>query len=151
MRGVPLLALMGSLVLAPLSVHAGPKEEAHAVVEQWAAVFNAGDVDKFTALYARDATVHGTVSANLASDAEALRAYFSASAAGKTQVKMGEWSAAELSPEAVVVAGFYEFSGKRRDGQPFELPARYTFVLVKRGGDWRIAHQHSSSRPRPSQ
>ena len=42
-------------------------------------------------------------------------------------------------------------SGTRRDGQSFELPARYTFVIVMRDGGWRIAHQHSSPRPKSAQ
>lgn len=95
--------------------------------------------------------MHGTVSPNLASGPDALRAYFSPGAANKTQVKLGEWSVTELSPAIVTLAGFYEFSGTRKDGTTFALPARYTFVVVNRDGGWKIAHHHSSARPKPPQ
>jgi hypothetical protein len=49
----------------------------------------------------------------------------------------------------VVVTGFYEFV-RMRDGQPVPAPSRFTILITKRNGEWRIAHHHSSPRPQPA-
>jgi uncharacterized protein (TIGR02246 family) len=129
---------------------AGPKEDAYRAVEQWAAAFNAHDLDKIVAAYAPNALVLGTLSPGLASDASALRAYFKRSVEAKSEVKLGEHSAVVTSPDAVTFAGFYEFSRPGKDGAPPKVnPARYTFVMVKQSGQWKIIHHHSSPRPKP--
>lgn len=43
-----------SLVLGISSAYSGPKEDAYAVVEAWAADFNAFEADKTAATYASD-------------------------------------------------------------------------------------------------
>ena len=69
--------------------YAGPTEDASAVIDQWVAAFNSGDVEKMVATYAPDATLYGTLNPNLASGHEALRTYFGPPAKNKPQVKMG--------------------------------------------------------------
>jgi uncharacterized protein (TIGR02246 family) len=144
--------IMGTVLVATSapSAIAGPKEDATAAIEQWAAAFNSSDVEKVVANYTSDATVHGTVSPELASGQSAVRAYFSTLPRTKFQVSLGESSASVLSGDAVVLAGFYEFSGTQpSSGSAFTSPARYTFVVVRRDGQWKIAHHHSSTRPKP--
>ena len=77
-----------------------------------------------------------------------LRAYFRAAAAAKLQVKLGDHSAVALAEDAVAIAGFYDFSRPTADGQPVVVPARFSFVMVKKDGIWKIAHHHSSVRPK---
>ena len=141
------VALFASLACwAPL--YAGTAEEAYAAVDQWVAAFNANDPERTVAAYTPDAFVLGTVSPGLASSAGDLRAYFGASAAARSQVKMGEWSARVLSNDAVVFAGFYEFS-RPVEGKLLTAPARFSFVAVRRDGAWKLLHHHSSMRPAP--
>ncbi|WP_181832876.1 SgcJ/EcaC family oxidoreductase [Bosea caraganae] len=133
---------------------AGPKDDAFAVIQNWATAFNASDIDKIIAAYTPEASVHGTTANSLAVGKDALRAYFGPAARSRNQVKLaqdGSEATTMLGDGQVVVAGFYEFSGTRPDGQAFTAPARYTFVLVKQDGAWLIAHQHSSPRARPAQ
>jgi uncharacterized protein (TIGR02246 family) len=128
---------------------AGPAED---TLSKWETSFNAGNVDEIVALYAPDATLFGTLSPSLTSGAEGLRAYFAASAKNKTQVKMVDAPiVTKLSNGGLAMAGIYEFSGTRPDGQSFTAPARYSFVIADAGGQWRILHQHSSPRPKPPQ
>jgi uncharacterized protein (TIGR02246 family) len=141
-------AILG--IAAPTFVEAGPKEEATAALDQWVAALNSNDVERIVATYLPDATVHGTVSPSLATGADALRAYFTPATKTKVQVKMGDSSATALSDDAVVLAGFYEFSGTAPSG-PYTIPARYSFVVAKRDGQWGIIHHHSSQRPKPPQ
>jgi hypothetical protein len=35
------------------------------------------------------------------------------------------------------------------DGQPVSAPSRFTMLVTKRDGEWRIAHHHSSPRVQP--
>jgi len=140
-------ALALALLLAPAAVQATPIGEATAVVERWAEDFNAGAVDKLVSAYAPDATVHVTTGANLLSGPDRLRASFAAAARAGMKVRMGpNVAATALSPDAVILAGFYEFARAYPDGQAHGTPARYSFVLSKRNGRWLIAHQHSSVR-----
>jgi hypothetical protein len=63
---------------------------------------------------------------------------------------MGKSSAIVLAGDAVAFTGFYEFS-RTRDGEQVVIPARFTFIVVRRDGDWKIVHHHSSARPKPPQ
>jgi uncharacterized protein (TIGR02246 family) len=137
-------------VLGGSPVQAGPKEDAYAAVEQWAAAVNAADVERIVAAYTSDALVLGTVSPSLASKPDEIRTYFGPGARAKVQVKMGDSAAAVLSDGAVAFVGFYEFS-RIQDGQTITIPARFTFVSVKRDGAWKLALHHSSPRPKPAQ
>lgn len=139
-RTLTILLAMTTLALA------GPKEEAYAVVEKWSSGFNAFEPEKTAATYSPDAIVIGTFGKQLTTGTAAITGYFKAVAASKAQVKLQEWSAIELSPDAVAIAGFYEFSVPK-DGQVTSIPARYSFALFKREGVWKIGHHHSSPRP----
>ncbi|EKS41209.1 MAG: hypothetical protein ACJAVZ_005006 [Afipia broomeae] len=129
---------------------AGPAEDAAGVVTKWEKAFNAGEVDDIVRMYTTEATLFGTLSPSISSGPEPLKAYFAASAKNRTQVKLVDApTVTKLSDSAFVLAGIYEFSGTRADGQSFSAPARYSLVVVDSGGQWRIAHQHSSPRPKP--
>ena len=52
-----------------------------------------------------------------------------------------------LSDNAVVMTGLDTVTGVR-DGQPVSSNGRVTFVLAKRGSDWKIVHFHRSAMPR---
>lgn len=150
-RAMAIMASMAALISASGSgALAGPKEDAFAAVRNWAAAFNASDIDKIIAAYTPQASVHGTMATSLAVGPDALRAYFGPPARRRNQVKLAEHGAEAvtvLGDDQVVAVGFYEFSGTRPDGQAFTAPARYTFVLIRQDGTWRIAHHHSSPRP----
>jgi uncharacterized protein (TIGR02246 family) len=145
-----LAALVALLALSAGSAKAGSKEDAYKSVEQWAAAFNAHDVEKTVAIFTPDALVLGTLSPSLATKPDELRKYFGASAAAKSEVQLGESSAIVLSDAAVEFVGFYEFS-RPKDGQIAKTPARFTILATKRDGVWKIAHLHSSARPKPRQ
>ena len=130
---------------------AGPNEDAYAAVEGWVAAFNSNDIPRILATYTTDATLLGTTSPTLIKGPEALRAYFEPPAKAKAQVKLGEGTPTPVADGTVVWAGFYEVSGTAPNGQAFTTSARYTFVVVSRDGRWQIAHQHSSTRPKPPQ
>jgi hypothetical protein len=72
-------------------------------------------------------------------------------AVAKLQVKLGDHSGVTLADDAVAIAGFYDFSRPAADGHPVVVPGRFSFVMVKKDGIWKIAHHHSSVRPKSPQ
>lgn len=132
-------------------VFADQRDDAYAAVERWADAFNSGDVEKIVGMYTTDALLLGTLSPGLASKPDDLRAYFKPGVAAKFQVKLGDHSALVLSNDAVAIVGFYDLSRTGADSQPIVIPARFSFVLVKKGDLWQIAHHHSSLKPKPPQ
>lgn len=142
-----LAMVLGALLSVQLAV-AGPSDDARGVLTKWEKAFNAGDVNAIVALYTPDATLFGTQNPALTSGTEGLKTYFTASAKNKTQVKFAEApTVTQITDSVFVLSGVYEFSGTRADGQKFTAPARYSFLIAKVAGQWRIMHQHSSLRP----
>jgi hypothetical protein len=48
-----------------------------------------------------------------------------------------------IGDNAVLVTGFYTFT-RMVEGKPVPGPSRFTMLVTKRGGEWRLAHHHSS-------
>ena len=137
-------ALCASLVLATASAIAGPAEEASAIVDQWSATYSANDRNALAKLYAPDALLLGTTDQVATRGTEDIREYFVALDKGGRKNTIKERDVIVLGPEAVVVAGFYDFAREEQNYEP--RPSRFTMVIVKRDGRWLIAHHHSSPR-----
>ena len=140
-------ALFAVAVVIPPAL-ADKREDAYAGVERWSEAFNSGDVEQIVRMYTNDALVLGTLSPGMTSRPDDLRAYFKAAADAKLQVKLGDHSAIAVADDAVAIAGFYDFSRPAADGQPVVIAARFSFVMVKKDGIWKIALHHSSVRPK---
>jgi len=126
---------------------AGPKEEALAVVEEWTKAFAASDVDAIVKLNAPDALFR-TGSQTVVTDPAAIRKYFEGALLTR-KPRAAPISSSEvmvLSDTAVVIAGLNNSTGVL-DGKPFSNPGRVTFVIAKRGSDWKIVHFHRSAMP----
>src|ERR1700738_3417789 len=130
-------ALFAVAVVIPPAV-ADERADAYAGVERWSEAFNTGDVDRIVHMYTNDALVLGTLSPGMTSKPDDLRAYFKATAAAKLKVKLGDHAAVALAEDAVVIAGFYDFARPAADGQPVFVRARFSFVMVKKDGIWKI-------------
>ena len=127
---------------------AGPEDDALQVVGKWAAAFNASDVDAIVALYAPDAMFLGTGSRSVVLKAEEIRQYFErALLTDRPRGAMLESrSVMTLSDGAVVVTGL-DTTTATRDGKTISSPGRVTFVVARRGADWKIVHFHRSAMP----
>jgi uncharacterized protein (TIGR02246 family) len=141
-----MLARIVCVLLATASAPAiaGPAEEASAIVDQWSATYSANDRDALVKLYAPDALLLGTTDQVATRGTADIREYFVALEKGGRKNTIKEKDVIVLGPEAVVVAGFYDFARKEQDYEP--RPSRFTMVIVKRDGQWLIAHHHSSPR-----
>ncbi len=141
LRRVLLIAL---LVLAPAMAIAGPAEEANAVIDRWSATYSANDRDALVKLYTPDAILLGTTSPIISSGTEAIQKYFEMLPGSGRKNVITERYTIVVNDDAVVGTGFYTFSRTAENDTP--RPSRFTMLVVKRGGQWMIAHHHSSPR-----
>jgi uncharacterized protein (TIGR02246 family) len=132
------------LALTTAPAIAGPAEEASAIVDQWSATYSANDRDALVKLYTPDALLLGTTDQVATRGTADIREYFVALDKGGRRNTIKERDVIVLGPEAVTVAGFYDFARKEQNYEP--RPSRFTMVIVKRDGRWMIAHHHSSPR-----
>jgi hypothetical protein len=139
-----LFALFAVAVVIPPAL-ADKREDAYAGVEHWSQAFNSGDVEQIVRMYTNDALVLGTLRPAMTSKPDDLRAYFKAAAAAKLKVKLGDHCAVTLADDAVAIAGFYDFSRPAADGYPVVVPGRFSFVMVKKDGIWKIAYLHGKA------
>ena len=143
------LAVIAITSLLSCSALAGPKEDALVILDKWTTAFAASDVDAIVALYAPDALFMGTGSKTVVTDTASIRKYFE-DAILTRRPRAAPISSSEvmvLSDTAVVVTGLNESMGVL-DGKPFSNPGRVTFVVAKRGPEWKIVHFHRSAMPR---
>jgi uncharacterized protein (TIGR02246 family) len=143
-------SLIAVILMFPALAVAGPAEDANAAVERWSAAYNLNDPEAISKTYTPDALLLGTVSPIMSEGTEAIVRYFTSSKGSGNKNMLGERRTIILGEDAVVVAGFYEFT-VMRDGQAVSLPARFTMLVTKRNGEWRIAHHHSSPHVLPKQ
>lgn len=126
-------------------VTAGPAEDGSAVIDRWSAAYSANDRDLLVSLYASDAILLGTTSPIISQGTEAIRKYFEMLPDSGRRNTITERHTIVLGDDAVVGTGFYTFSRAVENDTP--RPSRFTMLVVKRDGQWMIAHHHSSPRP----
>lgn len=136
------------VLMSPAMAVAGPAEEANTVVDQFSAAYSSNDPEAVVKLYAPDAILLGTVSPVISVGTEAIRKYFSMIKGSGNKNAIRERRTIVLGDNAVVVTGFYEFT-RMQDGKPVPGPSRFTMLITKTSGEWRIAHHHSSPHVQP--
>ena len=146
MRAFMLALAMLTALAAPAI--AGPEEDALRLVEKWAAAFNASDVDTIVGLYAPDALFLGTGSRTVVRKTEEIRQYFERALLTDRPrgAVLHSREVMALSDGTVIISGLDETTSVR-DGKTLSNPGRVTFIVAKRGADWKIVHFHRSSMP----
>ncbi len=137
------------ILTSPVMATAGAAEDAIAAMDRWSAAYSANDPEAVVKNYRPDAILLGTVSPVLSQGTDAIRVYFSGLKGSGNKNVIGERHTMVLSDNAVIVTGFYQFI-RMKDGQAVPDPARFTILLIKDGGEWLIAHHHSSPRAQPA-
>ena|SRR5437588_6892879 len=148
MRNVAQIVSVALLILIPVTAVAGPADDANAVVDRWSAAYSSNDPEAVVKNYWPDAILLGTVSPVMSEGTEAIRTYFSPLRGSGNKNAIGERRTIVLGDNAVVVAGFYDFT-RMQEGKPIPAPSRFTMLIVKRDGEWHIAHHHSSPHVQP--
>lgn len=122
--------------------------EPYDTIREWERAFNSGSGEAVARLYAPDAVLWGTLAGELTTSSHDIRSYFIDAALAGLRVKLGDHVLRNASANVAIDAGHYDLF-RTRDGQSAMFPARYSFVLVKHGTSWLIAHHHSSMQPQP--
>ena len=143
------LAIGVALIASLSTAHAGPKEDALALLDKWAKAFSDSDVEAIVGLHAQDALFMGTQTPSLGVNREGIRAYFQNALLNNRprSAKLTSANVLVLSDTVVAVSGLDELSGVR-EGNTYTTNGRVTFVVAKRGADWQIVQFHRSPVPK---
>jgi len=131
------------ILMSPAVAVAGPAEEANAAVDRWSAAFNTNDPEIIAKNYCPDAILLGTVSPVISEGTQAIIKYFTPTKGTGNKNVIDERRTILINDTAVEVTGFYTFT-RMLEGKPVPGPSRFTMLVTKRGGEWCIAHHHSS-------
>jgi len=128
---------------------AGDKEDVAAEAKKWESAFAIDNPDAIVPLYDKEAVLWGTLSTTRRDDPAAIRDYFVGAykALPKHTVAFGD-QLIRVYGNVAINTGYYTVSFVK-DGEAKSIPARYSFVYVKRGKDWLIVDHHSSAMPPP--
>jgi uncharacterized protein (TIGR02246 family) len=143
MRSLSRRLIATCLVLQACISWAAPADDAGAVLQGWSAAYSANDVDAVVDRYWPDAVLLGTVSPVMSEGTGAIRTYFGRLKGSGNKNAIQDNRVFVLDDSAVVLTGFYLFT-RMQDGKPVEGPSRFTMLMQKRQGQWKIAHHHSS-------
>jgi uncharacterized protein (TIGR02246 family) len=138
------------VTILPAVSWAGPAEEAGAIIDRWAAAYSSNDRDAILKLYAPDAVLMGTSDATILQGPEQIAGYFARLPGSGNKTTVGQRKTMAIGNDMALGVGWYDFSIVR-EGKATPSPARFSFVIAKRGNDWLIVHHHSSRRPPPRQ
>ncbi|AYD03649.1 hypothetical protein NCHU2750_42660 (plasmid) [Neorhizobium sp. NCHU2750] len=112
-------------------------------LSKWVETFNA-DKSKLIELYAPNASLHGTSSAELYIGRDRIRTYFH----GTATVSISHLHCSDVAANVALLVGHCVFCSVLDDVR-VETPARFTFLMEKRREDgWVILHHHSSANPK---
>ncbi|MBV6701706.1 SgcJ/EcaC family oxidoreductase [Kitasatospora aureofaciens] len=123
------------------------KEQIAALFDQWNAALATGDANRVADLYAPDAVLLPTVSAEIRTDRAGIVDYFKHFLESKPVGRIQERFIDILDRTNAVDTGLYQFTLTNQDGSKTKVNARYTFVYELRGGTWLIINHHSSELP----
>ena len=151
--GCGLAALLVSGIALPVS--ADDQDDVAAAMNMWADYLAKGTTEEpgeILTLYAEDGVLWGTISSERRDDPAAIRDYFvnAYKALPNLSVTFQDPHIRVYGGDTAINTGYYTFAFEK-DGAVQSLPARYSFTLVKRDGDWQIVDHHSSAMPQPPQ
>jgi hypothetical protein len=146
----PLEALVSATNSPSLSHHQADgksESEIHATLKKWTdALANGHDETPVTQLYDKDATLLATFDPKPLETPTEIASYFHKLTRNPDLKATVQSEKIDLFGDAAVASGLYTLS-YTKDGQPVQLPARYTFVYRKTPHGWMIVRHHSSALP----
>lgn len=125
-------------------------DEVDALFDTWNAALATGDAQTVADLYADDAVLLSTLSADVKDTPEEVRGYFADTFLPNSP--QGEITESYIAVERAGIAthtGLYDFSvTDPATGAESIVPARFTFVYTQEAdGEWLISSHHSSRQP----
>lgn len=156
----PMVAVLAlsAMTASTLPVHADTQQSCAAVSEEqvaglferWNSSLATKDPAKVTENYASDAVILPTVSNKPRTTPSEIEDYFVEFLKKDPQGKI-DTRTIRVGCNLATDVGTYTFDVKGADGKISKVPARYSFVYTYHGGEWKIAHHHSSAMPEKAQ
>ncbi|MCE2927789.1 MAG: SgcJ/EcaC family oxidoreductase [Rickettsiales bacterium] len=112
----------------------------------WTKAVETGTVDQIVALYDKDATMLSAFALDPLTSHDQLRGYFSKVVKEPNRKVDVTKQDVRVFGDVAMNTGLYKFYFEQ-DGEPLELPARFTFVYKLKDGQWKIISHHSSRVP----
>lgn len=138
------------LILAamlPFSVFAQAQTpDVKSALSAWVKAVETGTVDDMVALYDKDAMMLSAFAIDPMTDHEQLRKYFSKVVREPNRTVTVTKQDVRQFGNVATNTGLYQFYYEQ-DGEPVEVPARFTFVYTLKDGKWLIISHHSSRVP----
>jgi uncharacterized protein (TIGR02246 family) len=123
-------------------------EQIPALFDLWNEAVKSGDPDQVVARYAFNAVLLPTISNRVRSNHAEIRDYFQDFLTKRPNGTINE-SYIRVYNDIAIHSGTYTFACSPPDGEPFSVPARFTFVYQWFGDRWLIIKHHSSQMPEP--
>lgn len=125
-----------------------PDSAAADVLARWTRAFTDSDVTGIVDLYADDALFLGTSSKTGTRNRADVRAYFERALLHNRPrtAAIDQATFVTLTDGVVLASGLDTVTGTK-EGQPYVIRGRFTFVLQKREAGWKIVHFHRSALP----
>lgn len=153
-------AVLALALLMPAATHAQPRTvqktcpvvteaEIAAQFDRFNAAWATGNPDTVTALFTPTATLLATVSNEERNTPDEIRDYFVTFLKG-APVGTIKTSTIEIDCRTAKRSGEWYVELSDAKGTRSSVPARFSFLYVWDGQDWKIAHLHSSVRPAKS-
>lgn len=160
-----ILAVLGILSVAPISIHAEvpfvhPHTETHnaancvkvteaeiaALFDRWNAALATLIPENVASLYAHDAVLLATLSNEVRPTHEKIQDYFVHFLEKKPQGQIDS-RIINIGCNTASDTGLYTFTLHKKNGKMKKVPARYSFVYEYDDDQWLIEHHHSSLMP----
>ncbi|MGE3714706.1 MAG: nuclear transport factor 2 family protein [Alphaproteobacteria bacterium] len=139
--------LLALFCLFPLSASAVDETPAvREALKEWVAAIEARDVARTVALYDKDSVMLSAFAIDPITTHEGLTQYYT-KVVGEPGIRIVV-SKQDIRNfgNVAVNTGLYRFQ-YTQDGEPMDIPARFSFVYVKTVDDWKIISHHSSIVP----
>ncbi|MDI9349518.1 MAG: SgcJ/EcaC family oxidoreductase [Candidatus Symbiobacter sp.] len=120
--------------------------EIMALLDKWAAALNQHDLERVVSLYADRAVLLPTISSELRTDHDRIRAYFEMLFQRMPKLRVVQSILHHFGGNVAVRSGIYVFT-LDKDGKTDNLWARFTFIYHQENGEWKIMTHHSSTLP----
>ena len=113
------------------------------IIEKWSAAFHRLDAEALASLYSNNALFFGS-NPSLYRGRDGVRAYFNALPRWKSPtVQFSDLVIVAAGPDLINMAAAASFAAPE---DTLMLSVKITWVIVREGGDWKIASHHVSSK-----
>lgn len=122
---------------------ADPVAEIHALLDQSARAWNAGDLDGFMITYARDSATTFLAASGMLRGFDAVRARYAPrfeAGAARDSLRFTDLGVRALTPDWALVTARYVLER----GDSVTATGPFTVVMQRRSEGWRMIHDHTS-------